>query len=452
MRFLSASPGQKILPTMSKVLHIAWTEYLNAVRSKAFIMGVIMLPVFMFGGLALQHLVKDKVDLREKRFAVIDKTGRFFPMIQAEAARRNEKDIFFPAETMRGRQIRPAFIPEERKISVDETTLMLELSEAVRAKQLFAFLMIDAGVLAPEERGASLSYFTETPTFTELPSWLEQTLNEKIKSLRLIQAGMDPALIGKVTQPVPMKKLGLMKKDAAGKVLNPKTENTAARFAVPVMSMMLLFMMIMSSAPTLLNGVLEEKMNKIAEVLISSVSPFHLMLGKLAGAILTSFTLSLLYLGAIAFTLFHFGVSEFVPVTHYLWFLLFQLLALMMYGSMFSALGAACSEIRDAQSIMMPAMLLLMLPLFVWLPVIQSPSSNFARTLSLLPPLTPLLMMLRIFVPPGPPWWEILAGVILTFLFMLICVWASSRIFRVGMLFQGQPPSFRRLFGWLWVK
>ena len=134
-----------------------------------------------------------------------------------------------------------------------------------------------------------------------------------------------------------------------------------------------------------------------------------------------------------------------IPASHYVWFILFQLLALFIYGSIFSAVGAACTEIRDAQSMMFPAMLGMLVPMWVFLPIIQSPSSAFARVMSLIPPFTPMLMMLRISVPPGPPWWEIALSVVLTVLFMLGCVWASAKIFRIGILSQGQTPSFARL-------
>ena len=134
------------------------------------------------------------------------------------------------------------------------------------------------------------------------------------------------------------------------------------------------------------------------------------------------------------------------------WFLFWQLCALLIFGSMFSGIGAACSEIRDAQSMMMPAMLLIMLPMFLWILVLQQPDSPFAIGASLFPPATPFLMLLRQAVPPGPALWEIVVAVLLTVGFTAACVWAAGRIFRIGILAQGQAPSFRRLLGWLrWV-
>ena len=89
---------------------------------------------------------------------------------------------------------------------------------------------------------------------------------------------------------------------------------------------------------------------------------------------------------------------------------------------------------------------------YMFLPIMQSPGSSFARWFSLFPPATPSLLLLRIAIPPGPPWWEIALGVVLTTLFMFACVWAGAKIFRIGILAQGQAPSFAKLFSWLLSK
>jgi len=382
---------------------------------------------------------------------VLDRTGRLYSAIAAQATRRNAKEIYDWSSGTRGRQIRPAFRPEEcRPPTNANENLELALSQRVRSKELFAFLIIGENAVPSDAREkAQIAYHTQTPTYVELPEWLERVLNEEIHRLRFENAQVDANLVKALTQKKPVERLGLVKVGPSGLITKAKKDNQIATFGVPFVSMFLLFMLVMSSAPALLNTVLEEKMQKIAEVLISSVSPFQLMLGKMLGAVLVSLTLSVLYFTGIAFSIWRFGVADLVPITHYFWFLLFQLLALMIFGSIFSAVGAACNEIRDAQSMMFPAMLIIMIPMFVWMPVLQSPSSTFSRVISLFPPVTPMLMMLRIAIPPGPPWWEILLGVVLTTLFMLACVWASAKIFRVGILSQGQTPSFRRLISWV---
>ena len=98
---------------MNKILRVAITEYLNAVRSKAFIIGIIMLPVFMFGGILVTNLAKNKVDLKDRRFAVLDHSENLYSVIATKAKDRNERDVFDWSSGTRGRQIRPAFIAEQ---------------------------------------------------------------------------------------------------------------------------------------------------------------------------------------------------------------------------------------------------------------------------------------------------------------------------------------------------
>ena len=438
---------------MGKALRVARTEYMNAIRSKAFIIGVIMLPVMIGCSLGIQALARNKMDIKDRRLAVLDYTGRFYPVIAARARERNEREIFDWSSGAKGAQIRPSFHPEEFRPPAGAPRPDLALSERVRKKELFAFITIgNAGAPIIGGEVSELAYQTETPTDVELPTWLEGVLNEEIKRLRFETANVDRTLMAKLTRLVPLKKLGLVKVSDTGQVMDARKENQLATFGIPFITMFLLFMMVMSSAPTLLNTVLEEKMQKIAEVLISSVSPFDLMLGKLFGAVMLSLTLSAIYLAAAFFAVWKYGVVDLIPVSLYFWFLLFQLLALFIYGSIFSAVGAACTEIRDAQSMMFPAMLGMLVPMWVFMPIIQSPNSAFARVMSLIPPFTPMLMMLRIAVPPGPPWWEVALGVVLTILFMLGCVWASAKIFRIGLLSQGQTPSFARLISWVFSR
>jgi ABC-2 type transport system permease protein len=216
--------------------------------------------------------------------------------------------------------------------------------------------------------------------------------------------------------------------------------------------MVLLYLVVMTSAPALLNTVLEEKMQKISEVLLASVSPFELMLGKLLGTVLVSLTLSALYMGSVMWGLWRFGQLGNVPGHLFAWFFVFQVLALLMFGSVFLAIGAACNEIRDAQSLMMPVMMVVMVPYLMFMPVLQSPASPFSRAVSLFPPATPMLMFLRLAVPPGPAWWEVALGVGLTTAFMLGCVWASAKIFRIGILSQGQAPSLPKMIRWVFSK
>ncbi len=419
---------------MDKIFRVARNEYLNVVRTKAFLFSVFLMPVLMFGAIGVQAYLQDKVDVDDRTFAVVDGTGALFTSIERAARARNE------AATKDGKQTRSYFTP----VRADGDTAAL--SDQVRKGKIFAYIRIPQDAI---ERTGEIAYHSQSPTYRDLAKWIQQVLVSEIRKQRIAAAGLDPALVRRLNERPMLRSYGLAERTESGGVKKAQRVNQAQTYMIPVAAMFLLFMLVMTSAPLLLNNVLEEKMQRIAEILVSSVSPFELFLGKLVGMVFVSWTLSILYLGGVAFLAHRFGFSSAIPPSLYAWFLFFQLLALFIFGSIFSAFGAAASEIRDAQSMMMPAMILVMMPMFVMGPVLNNPNSGFAVAVSLIPFATPFLLLLRIAIPPGPATWEIVAGVAGSMAFTLMIVWVASRIFRVGILAQGQTPSFRKMLAWV---
>jgi len=131
---------------------------------------------------------------------------------------------------------------------------------------------------------------------------------------------------------------------------------------------------------------------------------------------------------------------------------LFLFLAILLYGSLYTAVGAACSELKDAQSLMMPVMLLSMIPVFVWTAVLKNPASPLSVGMSLFPPASPFLMLMRLALRPAPPAWQVALSVVLTTLTAMAIVGAAGKIFRTGLLMQGKPPSFVELARWVMAK
>lgn len=436
-----------------KIVVVARTEYLNAVQSKAFLVGLLLMPLMMGGAFLVQYITQDQVDLRDHRFGVIDHTGQLFHVLEQAARLRNETEIYETSADGTRRQKAPRYLPElypPTQPGGGRTDVLL--SNLVREERLFAYVII--GQPSPPHAGTSdahslFAYHTNTPTYDDLPQWIEQTLNAELQRRRLAEHGLEPAVLASLMQRFPVKRLGLVRVNERGEVIEAEEENKLLTFGVPFGALLMLYMIVMSSAPALLNTVLEEKMQKILEFLVSSVPPFHLLLGKLLGSVGVALTLSALYLGAAYFTSVHFGVADRIAPAVYFWFIVFELLALVMFGSIFSAMGAACSEMRDAQSLMGPIMLLVMIPMFCLAPVLRAPDSSFSRAVSLFPPATPVLMFLRVAIPPGPAWWELALGVTLTLLTAMACVWAGGKIFRIGILSQGQAPTLGRLALWL---
>jgi ABC-2 type transport system permease protein len=212
--------------------------------------------------------------------------------------------------------------------------------------------------------------------------------------------------------------------------------------------LMLMFMMVMMGATPLLNSVLEEKMQRIAEVLLGSVKPFELMMGKLLGTVGVSFTVVAIYVFGGIVAANRLGAADHVPFNLLPWFAAYQVAAILMFGAIFIAIGSACNDLKEAQSMMTPVMLVVCLPMFVWFQVIKEPLSSFSTAISFFPPCTPMLMLLRQATPSGVPAWQPWVGLVLVVLFTLLCVWMSGRIFRVGLLMQGNPPKLRDLARW----
>jgi len=442
---------------MDKIRRVAGAEYFNSVRSKAFIISILMVPMIMAFSIGMQIFAGKKIDMTPRKIAVVDHTGRLFEAISKSAEIRNAnlkkaKDLPDAVKAMAPKQ--PDFAPVAHDAAgKTREALELELSGQVRRKELFAFAVIEKNVFAvtgEEQRG--VAYYTQTPTFQALPRWLEQTINNEVRRARLGEAGLDGALIGKLSQRARFDRRGLAKKTKSGKIEKAKKQNALKTMAVPLVTMMVMFVTVMTTAPMLMNTVLEEKMNKVSEVLISSVTPFQLMFGKLLGCVLVSLTLSSLYILSIVVSLHQLDYLHLVPMDMVGWFFMFQVMAAFIFGAMFLAIGSACNEIRDAQSLMTPVMLLAMAPMFVWTAILQAPNSPFSQVLSLIPPFTPVLMMVRLASPAGPALWELLLAMVLTGSFMFFCIWAAAKIFRVGILAQGQPPSMLKLMSWIWSK
>lgn len=436
---------------MNKILAVAKAEYFVAVRSKAFLVGVFMMPIFMLGGFVAQILLKDQVDKADRLCVIVDQSELMFPLIQKANQWRNENEIFETEENGERKQVRPKFIFESYQSDQDLETIHQELTERVSSKELVGYAIIDKQILdtrrTPERR--AIAYHTNTPSFRSLPGWLEYVVNRETQRIRFERSGLDQSLVNELSTPVKLTSLGLVAKVDENGAAQAEENDELRTFAVPIASMFLIFMMIMMTAPALLNQVLEEKTQKISEILIASISPFQLLMGKLLATVGVSVSLSTLYLGAIYGATVYFGFSDLIDPTVYPWFFLFLIISQFMYGSIFSAIGAACNEIKDAQSLMTPAMLIVMIPFFCFSIILQSPNSAFSTGISLFPPATPIIMFLRILLDPGPPLWQLLLGIALTAGFTVFCIAAAGKVFRIGILSQGQTPSIWQLMKWI---
>ncbi len=475
---------------MRKIWVIAQREFLATVRTKAFLIGILAMPLMIGASVVFQVVGKRVTDADPRRFGVIDRTpetrafkalaaanearkAKFAASEQAaaaEAAAPSGKAPKDDEDAARGFELESIVPAAEAGDARDQQRLAL--SERVRKGELSGFLeigpkamdpmfsldsLLNFGGAKPEAEGGdrnngpATTRFQCKPTAPGAMSFFQFCTQEMMLSRLLGEKGRNPDTIKKLqSQKPPFVMLGLTQKGPDGKITDDEGAAKAmANFFVAYGAVMLMFMLIMMVAAPLMQSVLEEKMTKTSELLLGSASPFQLMAGKLAGGVGIAFTLAAIYLGGGLFALYRMGYGDQVPAAVVPWFLFYAGLSILMFGAMFVAIGSACTDMKDAQALMTPVMLPAMLPLFLLVPVLLNPNGWLARILSLIPPATPALMTARVAMGADIPWWEHALGVLGVALATLLCVWAAGRIFRIGFLASGKAPKLGELLRWV---
>ena len=436
---------------MRKLWVVAAREYSAAVKTKAFIIGLLFMPIMMGGSVLVQLLVKDIKDVKDKHFAVIDRTGELYDRLNQAAETKH-----------------PGFVLHQEKPSAPDPKAIREqrfqLSERVRKGELFGFLDIGPEVLkakkialnpheGPQWDAGDLSlvrYHTNRSTFMDFSRFAGIEISGIALEKRAKALNVPEDAVKEAAQAIPVASKGLLKRDpTSGEIEDARAASPMAAFLIPFMLIMLMFMTIMTGATPLMQGVVEEKMQRIAEVLLGSVPPFQLMLGKLLGMTAVSLTIGAVYLTGAYWAAHHYGYAEYASPSLLAWFLVFQTLAALMYGALFIAIGAACSDMKETQSLLLPVMLLACLPMFVMTNVIQEPNGPIATGLSFFPFATPMLMIARQAIPPGLPWWQPFAGMLVVLAATIVCVYVAARIFRVGILMQGKGAKLGEMLRWV---
>lgn len=435
---------------MKKVFHVMLNDYRQIVFTKSFLFSLIF-PVVIYGGMFLMGIfISDKADLRDRRVAIVDETNGVLFDALAEAAelRNNANPVMVD-----GRQAQPFFLPEAfSRGELSRNEVLIALSDRVRRQELYAFLWIGPNVLDVQaSQGVAIEYYSDSPTYRALPDWINRSLREQVEEIRFAEAGLDLREVRRLSRFSGVDRYRLAERDSEGRVVQPSEDNPIAAFMIPIGIVMLLFFSIQMSMPVLLNSVIEEKMQRIAEVLLSSVTAFQLLLGKLLAGMAVGLTFSLVYLVTLGFSLALYDVSAWVTPAVYFWYFPFLLIGLLTFGSMFAALSAACQDLKDTQNYIGVIMLVLILPMILGVVFIESPDSRVAQIISMIPPIGNFLMMTRIAISPGPETWQIWVSVFNHLMFGWLSIWAAARIFRIGILSQGKAPGWRELMRWVFT-
>jgi ABC-2 type transport system permease protein len=430
---------------MFKIWVIACREYRAFVGTKAFLIAITMMPILMGGGIAAQIFLQGRTGPSEKNIVVIDVSGTFFDELADAAKKRNEELI------EDGKQTGTRYVLLASPAAQVTEEMRYDLSQQVRKGQIDAFVEIPAGIdiMPTDDKVPDAKYYAENPGLSEERNWLQGKINDIVRTRRMEAAKIDQDLVARANRWVNVEPFGLVEQTKTGQFSKPRESNELESIFLPFGMMMLMFMVVFMGAQPMLESVIEEKSQRIAEVLLGSANAFQLMVGKLIGGVGGSLTIFATYgIGGCALALYT-GKLYLIPLRIMPWFIVYQVLAVLLFGSIFMAVGAAVNQLKEAQSMLLPIWLLLMFPLFVWLQVVQNPMGSFATWLSFVPPATSLMMVLRLGSTAAVPWWQLALGVLEMIAATLVVVFAAARIFRIGILAQGKTPKMTELLRWV---
>ena len=416
---------------MKKILKVALREYVETVKTKTFIFSILLMPVLIGGIVFLSIRFQTKSmtgDIPDRQVTILNLSDELTKELDNAFTGFNESH---PQRKIIAHQQNAGDFNTEEYIEM--------MKERVRSGDLDAFLTIDSDILDGE---GSVLFYTKKITDFDFFSRIRNLVNGAVFNSRFRQHDLSPELIAKLRRRVPIEQIDLSGKEE-------KKGNELAKFMVPAFFMFLIFFGIITTSQGLLMSVIEEKTSRVIEVLLSSVTPFQLMVGKILGQSAVGFTLVGLYGTASYITATASGLGDILQAGMFVCFVIYFILGFLLIASMLAAIGSVCNTVKESQSLMGPVMIIFMLPMFMWTIIIQQPEGTLSIALSFIPPMTPMIMMLRIASLPDFPVVQFILSIILLAVSVIVTMWLSAKIFRTGILMYGKPPSLRELFRWI---
>lgn len=440
-----------------KILAVSWREFKHTALTKAFLFGAVILPLIIWGIIAISPLfLSREPPPLTGSIAIIDPSGQ----VAAEASRQFEELKNRPSgelpdamETMKqvtkGDPSALAQLAEETgRVAI---TVMAEpdaskaaaLREKVGSGELLAVAVVDPKLLTADPGDVRLDLLVQTSTSPKHTSLYTRILRDATVKARVASTG------GDYTSMMTLLKRPELNTERVTRGGGTAKERGDARMLVPIAFMMLMWIATFSSGQYLLTTTIEEKSNKVMEVLLSAVSPMQLLAGKILGQALVSAVIVAIY-GSVAFSgLAFLSMSDLIQPILIVYLAIYFLMAYFMIAIIMAAVGSAVSDLREAQALVTPAMLVLMVPMVLWLPISDSPNGMLATVTSFVPPAIPFVMMLRLGGTETIPIWQVVLSILVGFLSTGVMLWAGARIFRVGVLMQGKPPTPIELLKWV---
>jgi ABC-type Na+ efflux pump permease subunit len=204
----------------------------------------------------------------------------------------------------------------------------------------------------------------------------------------------------------------------------------------------------MTGGQLLLTSTVEEKSNRVIEVLLAAVSPLELMYGKLLGQLGLGLTMTVVYLVMSVYALAQFSLSGLLDPMLIVYVLAFFVVTYLVFGSLMLTIGAAVNQMAEAQALMPPVIILLVGGYSLSGVIGQAPNSTFSVAMSFIPPVNTFAMIARVASNAPPPAWEVWTTLLISVVTAMLVVWFAAKVFKVALLMHGRPPSFGTLVKW----
>lgn len=405
-----------------RVLRVVRREFLERVRTKAFVIGTVLGPVLLVGLTVVPGLLMSKAG-KPLKVAVLDEDGALgTPVRAALSAAKVAGNLRFSVQDVAG----------------DRKTLDVE----VLAGRLDGYLVLPKGALD----SAQAEYYAKNVSNLPDQRLMDNAVEQSFVKLRLAAEGLPADKLDAVTRRLDLKTLQVTKEGSR--------EDKGAGFIISFVMLMILYTSMLMWGQAVLSSVIEEKSNRVLEVMVSSISPTELFAGKILGvgaASLTQFLVwtaagigASLYAGSFATGL---NLPSLGPLV-WICFVVFFLLGYFLYSAMYAAIGACVNTLQEAQNLLFPVMMPIIGAMVSFPIIMRDPDGTLSIVLSLLPPLAPLLMFLRVATVPTPLW-QIGLSIVLLLLAIGFVNWVAARIYRVGILMYGKRPTFPEMLRWV---
>lgn len=434
---------------MNKILLIIQREYLSRVKKKSFVIMTILGPVLMAAMMILPAFLADWSEATHKNIAVLDETGWYYEKFKDQ----DNISFYYVHQDMES---------DKEKALYEKGDLFLYIPKTELNIPVFAEL------------------FSTKQAGLNVTAYIKSVMKREAESKKLLSSGIDPELIKSSKVKI---KLSTIRVEEGG--VETKS-NTEVEVGLAIFAGIMIYFFIFMFGAQVLKGVMEEKQSRIVEVLLSSVKPFQLMMGKIVGIALVGLTQFFLWiiLTGVFLALFQsgmFGISTdslgmlssqsqiagasadigandpFAMVTEIISginfqamifsFLFYFLAGYLLYASFFAAIGGAVDQDADTQQFMLPVSIPLIFSIAMSGVIINQPDSSLAFWLSMIPFTSPVTMMIRI--PFGVPIWEIALSMSLLVVGFLVSTWMAGKIYRTGILMYGQKVNYAIMWKWL---